>query len=96
MSELRFTNEAPTKRGWYWLKPDPAVYPGLPDGVMEPLMVDVYRPEPDGPFWFIDHVNHEEYEAHAHGRLWAGPILPPNESAQAAIAAATGESKESE
>jgi hypothetical protein len=71
---MRFTRESPKEIGWYWLKPDPEIYPGLPEGVYTPLMVSVYQA--GDTFWFEDTVNHEEYQCPEHGRLWAGPITP--------------------
>ena len=75
MGEARFTEETPAESGWYWLKPDPTHYPGLPVGVQRPLMVAVYKKR--GEFWFKDTINHEEYPCLGNGRLWAGPLTPP-------------------
>jgi hypothetical protein len=77
MSE--WTKETPKEVGWYWLKPDPEYSPGLPEGVRKPLMVAVHSfSGQTDRFFFEDPINHEEYECEQVGRLWSGPIKPPD------------------
>lgn len=80
---MQFTKEEPKETGWYWLKPDPEHWPGLPEEVQKPQMVAVHKW--NDKFWFEDTVNREEYECPAEGRLWAGPLTPDTPSMRALL-----------
>lgn len=76
----KWTKEAPTRAGWYWLKADPEVWPRLPEGLQMELMVMVYKRYDE--WHFDDPVNHETYPCICEqpGRLWAGPLTPPEDA----------------
>lgn len=76
---MKWTKEAPKKISgpeWYWIRPNPEVYPNLPAPVAEPRMVGVYMSD---QLWFEDYVNQERYRViESKGYLWAGPIIAPS------------------
>lgn len=65
---MKWTNNKPTKEGWYWYDPDG----GFPEKRM------IYFVDNDLDLW-IDHHDYEFFPISEFDGKWAGPIPEPDE-----------------